>query len=103
MSQKHSLIIMSTKCGTQLHVYSLDDGSWVCSIGWHGTGKGQFRFWYGGLCITPGGESVLVAEHDNDRVQEVGVLETEDTSRFIRGLLGKGPAFGRSLWIVTTR
>ncbi len=42
-------------------------------IGGRGSGKGQFSFGYSGLCISPDGDSVLVAEDLNSRVQEVRV------------------------------
>lgn len=77
VSLKHGLVIVSEfqeVGGFQLHMYSLADGSLVRSIGSKGRGKGQFRFGGGGLCVSPDGDSVLVAEYFNDRVQEVRVV-----------------------------
>ncbi len=84
VSLKHGLVIVFDDVTNQLHVYLLDDGSLVRTIGSKGRGKGQFCFRWGGLCTCPDGDSVLVAEHYNARVQEVRILETDDTSRCIR-------------------
>ncbi len=89
VSLKYGLVVVSDINSSQLHVYLLGDGSLVRTIGSHGSGKGQFHFSFGGLCTSPGGDSVLVAECNNDRVQEVRILETDDTSRCIR-LVGVG-------------
>jgi DNA-binding beta-propeller fold protein YncE len=56
-------------------VYSLADGSLVRSIGSEGSGKGQFDFFNGGLCVSPDGDSVLVAEYYNNRVQQVRIVD----------------------------
>ncbi len=83
VSLKHGLVIVSQQKaggGSQLHMHSLADGSFVREIGT----KGQFSFHCGGLCVTPDGDSVLVAERNNHRVQEVGIVGAEDKSRFIR-------------------
>ncbi len=72
---KHRLIIVSDDYTKQLHMYSLDDGSLVRSIGSRGSGKGQFNFGGGGLCVSPDGDSVLVAESDNNRVQQVRIVD----------------------------
>ncbi len=74
VSLKHGLVILSDYRTQHLWMYSLADGSLVRSIGSYGNGKGQFHFNLGGLCITPDGDSVLVAERNNDRVQEVGIV-----------------------------
>lgn len=85
MSLKHRLVVVSIAVSCQLHVYSMDDGSLVREIGTRGNKKGQFDFVNGVLCTTPDGDSVLVVELYNDRVQEVRVVgEAEDTSRWIR-------------------
>ncbi len=60
----------------KLYVHSLTDGSLVRSIGSVGNGRGQFDFSTGGLCITPNGNNVLVAESYNYRVQEVQVVDS---------------------------
>ncbi len=74
---KHGLVIVSENTGVggsfQLHMYLLVDGSLVRSVGSYGSGKGQFNFCGGGLCITPDGDGVLVAERYNRRVQVVKV------------------------------
>jgi DNA-binding beta-propeller fold protein YncE len=78
VSLKHGLIIVS-QFGKydpfQLHMHSLLDGSLVRSIGSNGAGKGQFMSWNGGLCVSPDGDSVLVAEQYNDRVQQVKIAD----------------------------
>jgi tripartite motif-containing protein 71 len=67
---KHGLIIVSSQPGL-LCMYSLDDGSLVRSVGKWGDGKGHFNINCGGLSVSPDGDSVLVAEYWNERVQEV--------------------------------
>jgi hypothetical protein len=74
VSFKHGLVIVSGHFD-RLHMYSLTDGSLVRRVGHWGSGKGQFKFGFGGLCVGPGGDSVLVAESGNDRVQEVRVVD----------------------------
>jgi hypothetical protein len=59
----------------QLHMYSLADWSFVCSIGARGRGKGQFDFWRGGMCVSADGDSVLVTESGNNRVQQVRIVD----------------------------
>ncbi len=71
VSPKHGLVIISDFNTRQLRIFLLVDGSLVRTIGSFGKGKGQFDFNMGGLCITPDGDSVLVAEARNRRVQEV--------------------------------
>jgi hypothetical protein len=68
---KHGLFIVSDGQTKQLRMYSLTDGSLVRTIGGRGNGKGQFNFQDGGLCVSPDGDSVLVAEYGNKRVQQV--------------------------------
>ncbi len=76
VSLKHGLVIVTDDGTMQLHVHSLDDGSLVRTIGSKGSGKGQFNFVCGGLCVSPDGDSVLVAEYYNDRVQEVNIMDS---------------------------
>ncbi len=76
VSLKRGLVIVSDHHDCRLHLYSLTKGSLVRTIGTRGTGKGQFSFVFGGLCMTPDGDGVLVAEQDNNRVQEVRLGET---------------------------
>ncbi len=59
----------------ELHMHSLADGSLVRRVGSKGSGKGQFNFISGGLCVSPDGDSVLVAEYYNNRVQEVRIVD----------------------------
>jgi DNA-binding beta-propeller fold protein YncE len=72
---KHGLFIVSDFNTNKLHVYSLIDGSLIRSIGSRGSGKGQFHFSCGGLCVSPDGDSVMVAEYHNNRVQELRVMD----------------------------
>ncbi len=77
---KHGLVIVSAKPdpssgGSELHMHSLVDGSLVRRIGSKGSGKGQFSFDGGGLCVSPDGDSVLVAEQSNNRVQQVRIVD----------------------------
>ncbi len=79
VSVKHGLVVVSVVLdwfygGSQLHVFDLTDGAFVRQIGdGKGDGEGQFSFEHGGLCISPDGDSVLVAEYGNNRVQEVRI------------------------------
>ena len=66
------LVIVSGFKDKKLHVYSLADGALVRSLGGKGSGKGQFNWYFGGLCMTPRG-TVLVAESENNRLQEVNI------------------------------
>lgn len=75
VSLKYGLVIVSGSTLFRLYVYSLADGSFIRSVGEEGTGKGQFVFNHGGMCVSPGGDSVLVAEWGNDRVQEISILD----------------------------
>ncbi len=71
----HGLAVVTDTKTQQLLMYSLIDGTRIRSIGSQGGGKGQFNFDYGGLCVSPDGDSVLVAEFDNRRVQEVRIVD----------------------------
>ncbi len=78
VARNHGLVIFSEnqdRDGFQLLVHSLADGSLVRSIGSKGSGKGQFNFSCGGLCVSPDGDSVLVAEWHNNRVQQVRIVD----------------------------
>lgn len=87
-SPRHGLVVVSDNSTMQLLFYSLADGSMRRIIGSRGKGAGQFDFRHGGLCVSPDGDSVLVAEHGNNRVQVVRILGTDATS-FVR-FVGKG-------------
>ena len=68
----------------KLSVYSLADGSLTRTVG----REGQFNWSAGGLCMTPRG-TVLVAEYNNKRLQEVNI-DSDDGAwlRFVgEGLL----------------
>jgi hypothetical protein len=83
VSLKHGLVIVSDYSKQQLILYSLADGSLVRTIGGEGRGKGHFLFTAGGLCVSPDGDSVLVAEDVNDRVQQVLLTEQSSFVRFV--------------------
>jgi hypothetical protein len=89
---KHGLIIVSEfkgDGGSLMHMHSLADGSLVRSIGSKGSGKGQFNFGCGGLCVSPDGDSLLVAEAHNNRVQEVKIVDGSWVRFFGRDALDK--------------
>ena len=71
----HGLVIVSNNVAKQLCIYSLADGSLIRRIGSKGSGKGQFNFYLGGLCVSPDGDSLLVAEYHNNRVQQVRIVD----------------------------
>jgi hypothetical protein len=75
VAPKHGLFTVS--CADRLFMHSLADGSLVRSVGSFGSGKGQFNIssGYGGLCVSPDGDSVLVAEQSNHRVQQVRIVD----------------------------
>jgi DNA-binding beta-propeller fold protein YncE len=75
VASRHGLVIVLDSTTMQLHMYSLADGSLVRSTGARGRGKGQFDLWRGGLCVSPDGDSVLVAEANNNRVQQVRIVD----------------------------
>ena len=66
------LVIVSGYKDMHLHMYSLTKGTLVRSVGGLGSGKGQFNWGAGGLCMTPRG-TLLVADRENMRLQEVSV------------------------------
>jgi hypothetical protein len=88
----HGLVVVSDFNTHKLHVYSLIDGSLIRSIGSRGSGKGQFSLYYGGLCVGPDGDSVLVAESHNNRVQEVRIVNGSWV-RFVGGGVLYRPEF----------
>jgi sugar lactone lactonase YvrE len=73
----------------ELYMYSLADGSLVRKIGGAGSGKGQFNLFLGGLCVSPDGDSVLVAEYWNKRVQQVRIVDGSWVRFVGEGLLGE--------------
>ncbi len=89
---KHGLVIVSEYKGdgySLLHMHSLADGSLVRRIGRKGNGKRQFNFDCGGLCVSPDGDSVLVAEKYNNRVQQVRIVDGSWVRFVGRGMLSK--------------
>jgi tripartite motif-containing protein 71 len=75
VSLKHGLVIVVDDSTMQLHMHSLADGSLVRRVGSKGSGKGQFNSYWCGLCVSPDGDSVLVAEAHNNRVQQVRIVD----------------------------
>jgi hypothetical protein len=91
VSVKHGLVIVSGD--NKLHLHSLATGAPLAmtvvkkgffsdkiavenkTFGSNGSGKGQFNFACGGLCVSPDGDSVLVAEYHNNRVQQVRIVD----------------------------
>ena len=68
---RHELVV-SDHLAMMLHVYCLSSGAPLRKFGCDGVGPGQFRFEWGGLCFAPArGDTLLVPESENDRVQEV--------------------------------
>ena len=86
------LVVVSGWCNgpekCKLYVYSLADGSLVRSFGGVGSGKGQFNWGFGGLCVTPRG-TLLVAESNNNRLQEVNIDDGSWVRFMGEGLLEK--------------
>jgi hypothetical protein len=71
---QYGLVIVSDWQTNQLDMYSLIDGTLVKQVG--GKGRGRSEFHHGqGLCLGPCGDSVLVAEFYNSRVQEVRIAD----------------------------
>jgi hypothetical protein len=93
VAAKHGLVVMSTdskRSGCcQLRMYSLGDGSLVRSIGSLGSGNGQFNYGLGRLCVSPDGDSVLVAEEFNQRVQQVRIVDGSWVRFFGEGVLSR--------------
>ena len=92
VSLKHGLIIANNFRTKQLQLHSLTDGSLLRFIGREGSGKGQFKFEYGGLCVSPDGDSVLIAEEYNNRVQQVSILD-RSWVRFVGEDMVKRPQY----------
>ena len=88
----HGLVLVSDYNTYELHMYSLIDGTRVRSVGSRGHGKGQFNWGWGGLCVSPDGDSVLVAERYNNRVQEVRIIDGSWV-RFVGVGVLRGPKY----------
>jgi hypothetical protein len=82
---KHGFVVFSALATKQLHIYSLINGVLVRVMSKKGNGKGELNFNNGGLCTTPDGDGILVADFHNSRVQELRVTAACDDSwvRFI--------------------
>lgn len=78
---------MTDRQTERLKVYSLMDGSLVGSISSADSGKGQFKYGIGLICITPGDDSVLVADYCNHCVHEVGIAGSKWIRSIGEGLL----------------
>ena len=77
------VVIVGSDSDYKLYVYSLADGSLLRSFGEKGSGKGQFHWGYGGMCMTPRG-TLLLAEQPNNRLQELSV----DDGSHVRFIIG---------------
>ncbi len=71
---KHGLVVLPNPETHRLDMYSLTNGSLVRSIGNQGSGEGQF-WTFGGVCVSPDGDSLLVAEFGNNRIQQVWLVD----------------------------
>jgi hypothetical protein len=72
VSEKHGVFILAVQhrgVVASLDVHSLADGSRVRSYGSKGNGNGQFFAHHGGMCLSPDGDSFLIADCFNKRVQ----------------------------------
>lgn len=84
---KHELVVASCHSTNKLSVHSLVDGSLIYKIGGHGCGEGQFNLNCGGLCTTPDGDGVLVAEAHNNRLQQILIADGSTTRIIGTGIL----------------
>jgi hypothetical protein len=78
--------------GFELHVHSLHDGRQLRRVGTKGSDKGQLNFWFGGLCATRSGDSVLVADAYNNRVQVMATHLHPGRHAVMLGPHATGPA-----------
>ncbi len=83
VSLKHGLVIVFEHRTTQLHVYSLVDGSRVRSIGFEVRDNNRAIFSIDcGLCTSPDGDSVLVPAYFANWVQQIGITGKTCIRRF---------------------
>jgi hypothetical protein len=75
VSVPRGLVVVSDYDAYELHMYSMIDGTRIRTVGSKGSGKRHFHFGYGGLCVSLDGDSVLVADTYNMRVQEVRIVD----------------------------
>lgn len=71
VSVKHGLLIVASCDMNKLYMFSLLDGSLVRETCSNKGGRSR----YNGLCMSPDGDSVLVAEAVNNRVQEMRTVD----------------------------
>jgi hypothetical protein len=71
---KHRLVIVSDFLTKQLYMYALDDGRFVRTLGRREYRERQMCG-VCGLCISPDGDSVLVARAHHDCVQELRIVD----------------------------
>ncbi len=84
---KHRLVVVSQRAnGCRLQMFSLATGLSVRTIGSYGNAKGQLNFLRGGLCVSPDGECVLVAERFNSRVQQLQIAD----GAWVRHVMAEG-------------
>ena len=74
VANAHNAVVTSCRIDLTLHVYSMDTGDLIRRLGTAGSGRGQFNFVDGGLCEASA-DTVMVAESENRRVQEVRVTD----------------------------
>jgi hypothetical protein len=72
---KHGLLAVCDSVSNVVHICSLTNGSLVRSVGCPGTGKGQFRMHCSSLCAGADGNSIIVADPGNGRLQEMAVVD----------------------------
>ena len=75
VSVVEGLIVTGDSKDMTLHMFALSDGSAVRVVGGLGDGEGRFNWNRGGLCVSPDGHDVLVAESDNRRLQQVRIAD----------------------------
>jgi hypothetical protein len=78
VSVKHMVIVatvFSNDGGHLILVHSLDTGEELRSFGSMGSGPGEFNFSSGGLCTTPSEDTFLLADGNNNRLQELRVAD----------------------------
>ncbi len=72
---RHGLLVIAALCPHTLEVYSLINGSFVRSMCGDMSTTHKHFVGFCDLCVTPDGDGVLVADPDNNRVQELGVVD----------------------------
>ena len=80
--------LVSSPEDMRLTLHSAVDAVEVGTFGGEGTAPGEFFFYFGGICPTSRG-TVLVAESENNRVQEVELVAGAASPRCVR-VIGDG-------------